>query len=65
MPNQYLTIDHLGDVASTRRYQIREKLFSLKSSYKIKDESGNDIFNVREKLLTLADQLIIEDANGK
>ena len=51
--------------APTRRYQIREKIFSLGDNFKIKDESGQDVFTVRSKLFTLGDKLILEDMGGK
>ncbi|CAF1342456.1 unnamed protein product [Rotaria sp. Silwood1] len=64
MSNAYLTIDHLGESTSTRRYKIREKLLSLTDNYKIKDESDQDVFIVRSKLLTIADKMVLEDMNG-
>jgi uncharacterized protein YxjI len=64
MAHKYLTIDPLGEAISTRRYKIHEKIFSLRESYKIKDESDQAIFNVRSKL-SLADNLLLEDMAGK
>ena len=64
MAQKYLTIDPLGEATSTRRYKIREKIFSLKESYKIKDESDQPVFNVRSKF-SLTDNLLLEDMNGK
>ena len=49
----------------TRRYQIREKIFSLRDDFKIKDESGQNVFTVRSKLFSLGDKLILEDMAGK
>ena len=44
MSQAYLAIDSLGEVTSTHRYQIREKVLSLRDNYKIKDESDQDVF---------------------
>ena len=52
-------------MARTRRYQIREKIFSLGDNFKIKDESGQDVFTVRSKLFSVGDKLVLEDMNGK
>lgn len=65
MSRAYLTIDPLGDATSTRRYQIREKILSLRDNYYIKDELGLDVFRVRAKFLTLADKIVLEDMSGK
>ena len=51
-------------VAPTRRYQIRQKLFSLLDSFKIKDEMDQPVFSVRSKL-AWGDKLILEDMSGK
>uniref|UniRef100_A0A914QF90 Uncharacterized protein n=1 Tax=Panagrolaimus davidi TaxID=227884 RepID=A0A914QF90_9BILA len=48
----------------TRRYQIREKIFSLGDDFVIKDEEGISVYNVRSKLLTLGDKLVFEDMAG-
>ena len=64
MAHKYLTIDPLGESTSTRRYKIREKIFSLSESYKIKDENDEPVFNVRSKF-SLIDNLLLEDINGK
>lgn len=49
----------------TRRYQIREKIFSLGDNFKIKDEAGQDVFTVRSKLFSIGDKLVLEDMAGK
>ena len=41
-----------------RRYQIREKIFSLGDNFKIKDEMGQPV-------LTIGDKLVLEDIAGK
>ncbi|CAF1318570.1 unnamed protein product, partial [Rotaria sordida] len=61
--HKYLTIDPLGESTSTRCYKIREKIFSLRKSNKIKDELDQPVFNVRSKL-AFADNLLIEDIAG-
>jgi uncharacterized protein YxjI len=48
-----------------RRYQIREKIFSIGDNFKIKDEMGQDVFTVRSKLLSFGDKLVLEDMAGK
>ena len=50
---------------STRRYQIREKFFSIGDNFKIKDESGQDVFTVRSKIFSIGDKLVLEDMAGK
>ncbi len=48
-----------------RRYQIRQKLFSLGDNFKIKDEMGQDVYTVRSKLFTMGNNLVLEDMAGK
>ena len=50
---------------SPRRYQIREKIFSLGDNFKIKDEMGRDAFTVRSKIMSLGNKLAFEDMAGK
>lgn len=38
----YYADSHQQQAPSVRRYQIREKIFSLGDNFKIKDEMGND-----------------------
>ncbi len=47
------------------RYPIRERLFTLGSSFKITDEYGRDKYTVRSKMWTLRKKLVLEDMNGK
>ncbi|CAF4795649.1 unnamed protein product [Rotaria sp. Silwood1] len=47
-----------------RRYQVREKIFSLGDNFKIKDDCGNHMFTVRSKFLSVGDHLILENASG-
>lgn len=48
-----------------RRYQIREKIFSIGDNFKIKDEFGQDVFTVRSKILSFGNKLVLEDVAGK
>ncbi|CAM4894018.1 unnamed protein product [Rotaria socialis] len=52
-------------VMPARRYQIREKIFSIGDNFKIKDEAGQDVYTVRSKLFSLGDKLVLEDIAGK
>ncbi|CAF2520982.1 unnamed protein product [Rotaria sp. Silwood2] len=36
-----------------RRYQIREKIFSLGDNFKIKNEMGQDVYTVRSKFFSV------------
>uniref|UniRef100_A0A914Y4Z8 Uncharacterized protein n=1 Tax=Panagrolaimus superbus TaxID=310955 RepID=A0A914Y4Z8_9BILA len=47
-----------------RRYQIREKIFSLGDNFKIKDEAGEPVFTVRSKIFSIGDKLVLEDMAG-
>ncbi|CAF3150934.1 unnamed protein product [Rotaria socialis] len=49
---------------AVRRYQIREKIFSLGDNFKIKDEIGQDVYTVRSKLFSAGDKLVLEDMAG-
>ena len=48
-----------------RRYQIREKIFSIGDAFKIKDENGDEVFAVRSKFFSIGDKLTFEDMSGK
>ncbi len=58
-PNQY------QQAAPARRYQIREKIFSLGDNFKIKDEMGQAVYSVRSKIFSLGNKLVLEDMAGK
>ncbi len=45
-------------------YEIRERLFTLGNSFKIKDSHGCDKYTVRSKMWTLGKKLVLEDSNG-
>ncbi|CAF1517420.1 unnamed protein product [Adineta steineri] len=60
----YPPMDSYQQPPPTRRYQIREKIFSLGDNFKIKDEMGQDVYTVRSKLLSLGDKLVLEDMAG-
>lgn len=57
--------DAYQEAPAVRRYQIREKIFSLGDNFKIKDEIGRDVFTVRSKLFSFGDKLVLEDMAGK
>uniref|UniRef100_A0A914YP08 Uncharacterized protein n=1 Tax=Panagrolaimus superbus TaxID=310955 RepID=A0A914YP08_9BILA len=59
-----LSDDSEQNLLSSRRYQIREKVFSLADNFKIKDEAGQPVFIVRSKLLCFRDKLLLEDMDG-
>jgi len=46
------------------RYTLRERIFSLRESYYIQDETGQNAFEVRGKLLSLRDSLALHDLKG-
>ncbi len=50
--------DQYGQAMPTRRYKIREK-------FKIKDETGQDVYTFRSKIFSVGDKLILEDMAGK
>ena len=58
-PDQYVQAN------PTRRYQVREKIFSIGDNFKIKDETGQDIYTVRSKIFSVGDKLVLEDMAGK
>jgi uncharacterized protein YxjI len=43
------------------RYTLKERIFSLRESYYIQDETGQNAFEVRGKLLSLRDALTLHD----
>ena len=57
--------DQNNQPMAVRRYQIREKIFSLGDNFTIKDASGEDAFTVKSKLFSVGDKLTLEDMNGK
>lgn len=46
------------------KYIIRQKIWSIKDRFSIKDEFENDRFFVESKLLTLGNKLFLQDAYG-
>ncbi len=61
----YPSADSYQQAMPARRYQIREKIFSLGDNFKIKDETGQDVYTVRSKLISLGNKLVVEDMAGK
>ncbi|CAF4042987.1 unnamed protein product [Rotaria sp. Silwood2] len=50
---------------SSHRYQVREKLWHINTTYKVKDETDKDIFIIRSKTSTIGDSLLLKDMYGK
>ncbi|MDB4745727.1 LURP-one-related family protein [Verrucomicrobia bacterium] len=48
-----------------RRYQLKQKIFSLGDSYTICDEDGVERATVRSKFFSMGKQLMLEDSSGK
>lgn len=46
------------------RYKIRQRIFSLASSFTIKDEFDSDVYNVNGRLFTIGNKLTISDIAG-
>ena len=49
----------------TRKYKIREKLFSFGDNFAIKDEYDQTILQVEGKVFAIGDKLTIKDVHGK
>jgi uncharacterized protein YxjI len=47
------------------RYQVRERLFSIKDDFWVTDQDGNRVFFVDAKLLSLRHTLKLQDASGR
>jgi uncharacterized protein YxjI len=54
-----------GRGGSARRYQLRQKLFSIGDDYWIEDEEGDRIFRVDGKALRLRTTFHLEDLQGR
>ncbi|MEO0899138.1 MAG: LURP-one-related family protein [Bacteroidota bacterium] len=48
-----------------QRYQLREKAFSLKSSYVIKDPVGNEAYEIKGKFLSFGKKYSFREKGGK
>lgn len=46
------------------RFILKERLFSIRESYYIRDEAGNELFEVTGRLISLRDQLVLRDGQG-
>ena len=46
------------------RYVLKERIFSLRDSYYIRDEDGNTQFEVTGRLISLRDSLTLRDRHG-
>jgi uncharacterized protein YxjI len=47
------------------RYQVRERLFSIKDDFWVTDQDGNRVFFVDAKVLSLRHTLELQDASGR
>jgi uncharacterized protein YxjI len=47
------------------RYQVRERLFSIKDDFWVTDDGGNRVFFVDAKVLSLRHALDLQDASGR
>ena len=47
------------------RYQVRERLFSIKDDFWVTDQDGNRVFFVDAKVLSLRHKLDLQDASGR
>jgi len=47
------------------RYQVRERLFSIKDDFWVTDADGNRVFFVNAKMLSLHDTLELQGASGR
>uniref|UniRef100_A0AC35GTJ2 Uncharacterized protein n=1 Tax=Panagrolaimus sp. PS1159 TaxID=55785 RepID=A0AC35GTJ2_9BILA len=54
-----------GGNESTSRYQIKRKIFSVGTGFEVKNEQGNDIFNVQGEFFSFGKKFALEDMNGK
>lgn len=46
------------------RFVLKERIFSLRENYYIRDEDGNELFEVTGRLISLRDKLTLSDARG-
>ena len=47
------------------RYQVRERLFTIKDDFWVTDQDGNRVFFIDAKVLSLRHTLVLEDASGR
>lgn len=47
------------------RYVIKQKVFALRDSFAIRDESGEQVFQVKGKLISVGDQLTFRSMDGE
>ena len=65
LPSENFIMAEYKQTMETRRYQIREKIFSIGHNFTIKDESGHPVYTVRSKVFSIGHNLILEDMDGK
>jgi len=46
------------------RFTLKERVFSLRESYYIRDDQGNNVFEVNGRLISLRDKLTLNDLQG-
>ncbi len=46
------------------RFILKERIFSIRESYYIRDEDGNELFEVTGRLFSLRDKLTLSDRQG-
>lgn len=47
------------------RFVLKEKIFSIRESYYIRDDDGNELFEVTGRLIGLRDKLYLRDRQGR
>ena len=53
------------DKQETKRFRMREKLFSIGDDYWIEDEDGNHAYKVDGKALRFRETIVLEDTSGR
>jgi uncharacterized protein YxjI len=47
------------------RYQMRQKLFSLRDQFRVRDAAGANVYVIRGRLISIRDRLSFEDVHGR
>jgi len=48
-----------------RSYQMRQKLFSLRDQFRVRDAEGNSVYVIKGRLISIRDRLSFEDVHGQ
>jgi len=48
-----------------RSYQMRQRLFSLRDQFRIRDAEGNEVYVVKGRLISIRDRFSFEDVHGR